>query len=81
VGRLRARLAGLFGWDAGVTDAIGSWDDVKLLEVTMDRLARWHPDGLLPRSTGALTRVPFQFPGVAAVSDTTVSVELDGQVR
>lgn len=30
---LRDRLGALFGWDDEVTAAIGSWDDVKLLEV------------------------------------------------
>ncbi|AZQ74002.1 MULTISPECIES: FAD-dependent oxidoreductase [Streptomyces] len=43
----RARLGDLFGWDEEVTDTIRSWDDVKLLDVTMGRLRRWYRPGLL----------------------------------
>ena len=32
---------------AGSLDAIASWDDVKLLSVSLDRLGRWHRPGLL----------------------------------
>ncbi|MCC3774265.1 FAD-dependent oxidoreductase [Streptomyces sp. UNOB3_S3] len=43
----RDRLGDLFGWDEELTGAIGSWDDVKLLDVTMGRLRRWYRPGLL----------------------------------
>ncbi|MFE3328934.1 FAD-dependent oxidoreductase [Streptomyces sp. NPDC059176] len=34
-------------WMADRTDALKSWDDVKLLDVRLDRLRRWHRPGLL----------------------------------
>jgi 2-polyprenyl-6-methoxyphenol hydroxylase-like FAD-dependent oxidoreductase len=34
-------------WMAGRLDAIASWDEVKLLEVSLDRLRRWSSPGLL----------------------------------
>lgn len=43
----RARIGDLFDWDEEVTDTIRSWDDVKLLDVTMGRLPRWYRPGLL----------------------------------
>ncbi|MDT0450146.1 FAD-dependent oxidoreductase [Streptomyces hesseae] len=43
----RARIGDLFGWGEEVTDTIRSWDDVKLLDVTMGRLRRWYRPGLL----------------------------------
>jgi 2-polyprenyl-6-methoxyphenol hydroxylase-like FAD-dependent oxidoreductase len=44
---LRDLVAGMNPWMAGRLDAIGSWDDVKLLSVTLDRLERWSAPGLL----------------------------------
>ncbi|MFI5977484.1 FAD-dependent oxidoreductase [Streptomyces sp. NPDC051452] len=34
-------------WMADRADALDSWDDVKLLDVRLDRLRRWHRPGLL----------------------------------
>ncbi|OAH13458.1 FAD-dependent oxidoreductase [Streptomyces jeddahensis] len=34
-------------WVADRVDALRSWDDVKLLDVRLDRLRRWHRPGLL----------------------------------
>ncbi|MFF2329818.1 MULTISPECIES: FAD-dependent oxidoreductase [unclassified Streptomyces] len=34
-------------WLADRVDTLGSWDDVKLLDVRLDRLRRWHRPGLL----------------------------------
>jgi 2-polyprenyl-6-methoxyphenol hydroxylase-like FAD-dependent oxidoreductase len=34
-------------WMADRVDALTSWDDVKLLDVRLDRLGRWHRPGLL----------------------------------
>lgn len=34
-------------WLADRVHALGSWDDVKLLDVRLDRLRRWHRPGLL----------------------------------
>lgn len=44
---LRDRVTELFGWPAEATGAIRSWDDVKLLEVTVGMLERWYVPGLL----------------------------------
>ena len=44
---LRDLVAGMNPWMAGRLDAIGSWDEVKLLSVTLDRLTRWAAPGLL----------------------------------
>ncbi|MGH3858441.1 FAD-dependent oxidoreductase, partial [Actinokineospora sp.] len=34
-------------WLADRADALSSWDDVKVLDVKLDRLTKWHIDGLL----------------------------------
>ena len=44
---LRDVVAGMNPWMADRLDAISSWDEVKLLEVTLDRLKRWSVPGLL----------------------------------
>lgn len=44
---LRDLVAGMNPWMADRLDAISSWDEVKLLEVTLDRLKRWSTPGLL----------------------------------
>ncbi len=44
---LRDLLAGMNPWMADRLDAIADWDEVKLLEVTLDRLRRWSVPGLL----------------------------------
>jgi 2-polyprenyl-6-methoxyphenol hydroxylase-like FAD-dependent oxidoreductase len=44
---IRAAVAELAPFLADRTDAIGDWDAVKLLTVTVDRLERWHRPGLL----------------------------------
>lgn len=61
---LRDRLGALFDWDDEVTGAIGSWDDVKLLEVTFGRLRRWYRDGLLCIGDAAHTMSPVGGVGV-----------------
>jgi 2-polyprenyl-6-methoxyphenol hydroxylase-like FAD-dependent oxidoreductase len=77
VGWLRDRLGGLFGWGPDVTGAIGSWDDVKLLEVTMDRLPRWHTDGLLCVGDAAHTMSPVGGVGVnLAVQDAVAAARI-----
>ncbi|MGI8307914.1 FAD-dependent oxidoreductase [Saccharopolyspora hattusasensis] len=40
------RLVRFFPWLAG-RDLVQSWEDVKLLHVTLDRLRKWHVPGLL----------------------------------
>ncbi|MEU1788296.1 FAD-dependent oxidoreductase [Streptomyces sparsogenes] len=74
---LRDRLGGLFGWDGGVTEAIRSWDDVKLLDVTMGRLPRWYADGLLCIGDAAHVMSPVGGVGVnLAVQDAVAAARI-----
>ncbi|MEJ8660617.1 FAD-dependent oxidoreductase [Streptomyces sp. MS1.AVA.4] len=45
--RFMADFTAAVPWLADRLHALGSWDDVKLLDVTLDRLRRWHRPGLL----------------------------------
>ncbi len=47
VSEMLAPLTQALPWLADRADALRSWDQVKLLEVRLDRLRRWHTDGLL----------------------------------
>ncbi|MEU9789243.1 FAD-dependent oxidoreductase [Streptomyces sparsogenes] len=74
---LRDRLGGLFGWEGGVTEAIRSWDDVKLLDVTMGRLPRWYADGLLCIGDAAHVMSPVGGVGVnLAVQDAVAAARI-----
>ncbi|WP_431041045.1 FAD-dependent oxidoreductase [Streptomyces sp. P1-3] len=73
----RDRLGGLLGWDREATSAIRSWDDVKLLEVTMGRLPRWYRDGLLCIGDAAHIMSPVGGVGVnLAVQDAVAAARL-----
>ncbi|MFC7303092.1 FAD-dependent oxidoreductase [Streptomyces monticola] len=77
---LRERLGQLFGWGEEVTAAVGSWDDVKLLDVTMGRLPRWYADGLLCIGDAAHTMSPVGGVGVnLAVQDAVAAARLLAQ--
>ncbi|MEU8033400.1 FAD-dependent oxidoreductase [Streptomyces sp. NPDC049099] len=45
--RFLAEFAAAAPWMADRVHAVRSWDDVKLLDVRLDRLRRWHRPGLL----------------------------------
>ncbi|TWV55887.1 FAD-dependent oxidoreductase [Streptomyces misionensis] len=45
--RFRAEFTAAVPWLADRADALRSWDEVKLLDVRLDRLRRWHRPGLL----------------------------------
>ncbi|MEV0319944.1 FAD-dependent oxidoreductase [Streptomyces sp. NPDC050658] len=79
----RQRLGGLLGWDPGALAAIRSWDDVKLLEVTMGRLPRWYRDGLLCIGDAAHVMSPVGGVGVnLAVQDAVAAARfLAGALR
>lgn len=73
----RDRLGGFFGWEPEVTDAIASWDDVKLLEVTMGRLPRWYAGGVLCIGDAAHTMSPVGGVGVnLAVQDAVAAARI-----
>ncbi len=73
----RDRLGALFGWDPQVTAAIRSWDDVKLLEVSMGRLPRWYRPGLLCIGDAAHTMSPVGGVGVnLAVQDAVATARI-----
>ncbi|MFD0415591.1 FAD-dependent oxidoreductase [Streptomyces sp. NPDC127108] len=70
----RDRLGALLGWDHEALLAIESWDDVKLLDVTMGRLPRWYRDGLLCIGDAAHTMSPVGGVGVnLAVQDAVAA--------
>ncbi|MFF9482040.1 FAD-dependent oxidoreductase [Streptomyces sp. NPDC014733] len=74
---LRDRLGALFDWDARVTGTIGSWDDVKLLEVTFGRLRRWYRPGLLCIGDAAHTMSPVGGVGVnIALQDAVAAARI-----
>ncbi|QIS20020.1 FAD-dependent oxidoreductase [Nocardia terpenica] len=74
---LRAQFAELFGWDAKVLNGIRDWDDVKLLEVTMGRLPRWHTSGVLCLGDAAHTMSPVGGVGVnLAVQDAVAAARI-----
>ncbi len=73
----RDRIGELFDWGPEVTGAIRSWDDVKLLEVTMGRLRRWHRPGLLCIGDSAHTMSPTGGVGVnLAVQDAVAAARI-----
>ncbi|MFE0130593.1 FAD-dependent oxidoreductase [Streptomyces sp. NPDC059037] len=77
IGWFRERLGGLLGWDRAAMEAIRSWDDVKLLEVTMGRLPRWYRDGLVCIGDAAHIMSPVGGVGVnLAVQDAVAAARL-----
>ncbi|MBM7172489.1 FAD-dependent oxidoreductase [Streptomyces sp. G44] len=77
IDRFRDRLGALLGWDHATTAAIRSWDDVKLLEVTMGRLPRWYTAGLLCIGDAAHTMSPVGGVGVnLAVQDAVAAARI-----
>ncbi|MFI9201824.1 FAD-dependent oxidoreductase [Streptomyces sp. NPDC053048] len=73
----RGRLGELFGWGPEVTEAVRSWDDVKLLEVTMGRLRRWYRPGLLCIGDSAHIMSPTGGVGVnLAVQDAVAAARI-----
>ncbi|MFB7668060.1 FAD-dependent oxidoreductase [Kitasatospora sp. NPDC056138] len=73
----RDRLGELLDWDAEMTGAITSWEDVRLLEVTMGRLPRWYRDGLLCIGDAAHIMSPVGGVGVnLAVQDAVAAARI-----
>ena len=73
----RARVAKLAPMFAGRMDAVASWNDVKLLNVQVDRLERWHRDGLLCIGDAAHAMSPVGGVGVnLAVADAVAAANM-----
>ncbi|QTH22773.1 FAD-dependent oxidoreductase [Rhizorhabdus wittichii] len=62
---------------AGSLDAIASWDDVKLLSVSLDRLTRWHRPGLLAIGDAAHAMSPVGGVGInLAIQDAVAAANI-----
>lgn len=73
----RDRVARLLPWLADRVDAIRSLDDVKLLDVRLERLRRWYADGLLLIGDAAHAMSPVGGVGInLAVADAVAAARL-----
>ncbi|MFC6093882.1 FAD-dependent oxidoreductase [Saccharothrix lopnurensis] len=73
----RRRLVALVPWLADRVGAIGSMDEVKLLDVRLDRLPRWHTDGLLCIGDAAHAMSPIGGVGInLAVQDAVAAARI-----
>jgi len=73
----RSRLAKSLPFPADRADEIGSWDDVKLLTVAVDRLEQWHKPGLLCIGDSAHAMSPIGGVGVnLAVQDAVAAANI-----
>jgi 2-polyprenyl-6-methoxyphenol hydroxylase-like FAD-dependent oxidoreductase len=80
---LRRQLVQLVPWLSDRVDAIASWDDVKLLDVQLNRLHRWYADGLLLIGDAAHAMSPVGGVGInLAVADGVAAASaLTGPLR
>jgi 2-polyprenyl-6-methoxyphenol hydroxylase-like FAD-dependent oxidoreductase len=77
VAAFRRRVVELLPWLADRVDAVRSLDDVKLLSVRLDRLARWHRPGLLCIGDAAHAMSPIGGVGInLAVQDAVAAARL-----
>jgi 2-polyprenyl-6-methoxyphenol hydroxylase-like FAD-dependent oxidoreductase len=72
----RRRVAAI-GPETARVDALESWDDVKLLTVTVDRLTRWHKPGLLFIGDAAHAMSPIGGVGInLAIQDAVAAANI-----
>ncbi|MFF8731884.1 FAD-dependent oxidoreductase [Streptomyces sp. NPDC015171] len=81
--RFQAAYAAAVPWIDGRTSALRSWGDVKLLDVHMDRMSRWHRPGLLCIGDAAHAMSPVFGIGInLAVQDAVAAARhLTGPLR
>jgi 2-polyprenyl-6-methoxyphenol hydroxylase-like FAD-dependent oxidoreductase len=73
----RADVAGLVPELASGVASLASWDDVKLLSVSLDRLTRWHRPGLLAIGDAAHAMSPIGGVGInLAVQDAVAAANV-----
>ena len=71
---LQRQVCELVPWLADRIDTLGSFDDVKLLDVQLDRLRRWYTDGLLFIGDAAHAMSPIGGVGInLAVADAVAA--------
>jgi 2-polyprenyl-6-methoxyphenol hydroxylase-like FAD-dependent oxidoreductase len=79
LGQFRARVAALLPWTADRLHALESLDDVKLLDVRLERLRSWHRNGLLLIGDAAHAMSPAGGVGInLAVADAVAAARLLG---
>jgi 2-polyprenyl-6-methoxyphenol hydroxylase-like FAD-dependent oxidoreductase len=79
IGELRRRFSALLPWVGDRVEKLTSWDDVKLLEVRLDRLRRWSGDGLLLIGDAAHAMSPVGGVGInMAVADAVATARILG---
>ena len=73
----RARLTALQPWIADRVDELASFDDVKLLDVRLERLRRWYADGVLLIGDAAHAMSPVGGVGInLAVQDAVAAARI-----
>jgi 2-polyprenyl-6-methoxyphenol hydroxylase-like FAD-dependent oxidoreductase len=73
----RDLVADLVPWLADQTSAIASWDDVKLLQVQLNRMPRWYRDGLLFIGDAAHAMSPVGGVGInLAIADAVAAARI-----
>ncbi|WP_163510558.1 FAD-dependent oxidoreductase [Fodinicola acaciae] len=75
--RFLAIVEDLLPWTRGRLDTIGGWDDVKFLDVRLNRLKTWHAEGLLAIGDAAHAMSPMGGVGInLAVQDAVAAARI-----
>ncbi|CAM3601047.1 Anhydrotetracycline monooxygenase [Tsukamurella ocularis] len=75
----RRDLAALLPWTTDRLDALASWEEIKLLDVELNRLRRWYADGLLLIGDVAHAMSPVGGVGInLAVADAVAAARIVG---